>query len=248
MSIAPGWSEAAQFSEQYGTYAGMEPMRVLLTFGGTREYIDAARFITNMSTGRTGRIIAERFSSRGCKTVCLCALGAERPAGENISIKEFTGFSDLDLELRRLLRARSFDVVVHLAAVSDYSPAFIEAGGKKLKPGRAGKLDSKEPVMKLVLKRNFKIIDRIKKYAAAGKKAVPLLVGFKLTSGAPAARVLEKVRALASADLVVHNDLAEMKKRHLFHIYRNGSRLADCGGPVQLADWLYSEITEKICS
>ena len=226
-------------------------MRVLLTFGGTREYIDAARFITNLSTGRTGRIIAESFAARGWDTFCLCAQSAERPAGKNISVKEFTTFKDLDLELKRLLRAQTFDAVVHLAAVSDYSPAMIEAGGKRIKPGRTAKLDSSEPVIKLVLKRNFKIIDRIKKYAAAGKKPAPLLIGFKLTSGAGPAQVLEKVRALASADLVVHNDLAEMKKKHIFHIYRKGRRLADCCGPAELADRLYSVIkcgTEAICS
>ena len=226
-------------------------MRVLLTSGGTREYIDAARFITNLSTGRTGRIIAERFAARGCKTVCLCAAGAERPAGRNISVTEFTSFKDLDLELRRILRARAFDAVIHLAAVSDYSPVLIEAGGKKLKPGRAVKLDSKAPVMKLVLKRNYKIIDRIKKYAAAGGKAAPLLVGFKLTSGASSLLVLEKVLALASADLVVHNDLDEMRKKHVFHIYAKGRKLADCNGPEELAGLLYSTITgdlEAKCS
>lgn len=226
-------------------------MKVLLTFGGTREHIDAARFITNLSTGRTGRILAERFAARGCKAVCLCAASAERPSGGNISVKEFTGFKDLDLELQRLLKAQPFDAVVHLAAVSDYSPAFIEAGGKKFKPGSAAKLDSKAPVMNLVLKRNFKIIDRIKAYAAAGKNPEPLLIGFKLTSGAAAPRVLEKVRALASADLVVHNDLAEMKKNHVFHLYRGGALLADLCGPEDLADRLYSEIvenrTEAIC-
>ncbi len=227
-------------------------MRALITFGGTREYIDAARFITNLSTGRTGRIIAERFASRGCETVCLCARGAERPAGKNITLNEFTGFADLDRELRRLLKARAFDAVVHLAAVSDYSPAWIEAGGKKFKPGRAAKLGSEAPVLKLVLKRNFKIIDRIKNYAAAGKNSLPLLIGFKLTSGATPGRVLKKVRALASADLVVHNDLAEMKRKHVFHLYRQGSKLADCGGPEELADLLYAAIaenkTEAICS
>ncbi len=226
-------------------------MRTLLTFGGTREYIDAVRFISNISTGRTGRIIAERFASRGCKTVCLCAQSAGMPAGRNISVKEFTGFRDLDLELRRSLKTQAFDAVIHLAAVSDYSPAFIEAGEKRFKPGRSGKLDSKAPLIKLVLRRNFKIIDRIKKYAAAGKKPEPLLIGFKLTPGIPAARVPGKVRALASADLVVHNDLYEMKKKHLFHIYRNGALLAGCDGPEELADRLYSIIekkTEKICS
>ena len=226
-------------------------MKVLLTFGGTREYIDAARFITNISTGRTGRILAERFATLGFKTVCLCAQGAERPAGENISLAEFVTFRDLDLQLRRLLKTGGFDAVVHLAAVSDYSPASIEAGGKKFVPGRTVKLDSKATELTLVLKRNFKIIDRIKEYAAAGGQPEPLLIGFKLTSGASARAALDKVQALSSADLVVHNDLAEMKKKHLFHLYRDGKRLADCGGPEELADRLFAEIENKaevICS
>ena len=225
-------------------------MKALLTFGGTREYIDAARFITNMSTGRTGRIIAERFAALGCRTVCLCASGAERPSGGNISLKEFTTFKDLDLALKRILKTHAFDAVVHLAAVSDYSPARVEAGGRNFKPGRRAKLDSRALVMKLVLKRNFKIIDRIKRYAAAGGKPEPLLIGFKLTAGAPPARILEKVNALKAADLVVHNDLAEMNKEHVFHIYRHGEKLFDRGGAKALADLLYSEIkgTEGPCS
>lgn len=225
-------------------------MKVLLTFGGTREYIDAARFITNMSTGRTGRILAERFAALGCVAVCLCAQGAERPVGGNISVKEFTTFKDLDAGLRRLLKTQAFDAVVHLAAVSDYSPASIEAGGKIFAPGRTAKLDSSAPELKLVLKKNFKIIDRIKKYAAE-KSPELLLIGFKLTSGAAPARVLEKVRALAAADLVVHNDLEEMKKKHVFHLYRNGGKLSDFGGPEELADRLLSEIKNKaeaLCS
>lgn len=220
-------------------------MKVLLTSGGTREYIDAVRFVTNLSTGRTGRLIAERFAGLGCKTVCLCGQGAEIPAGRNITVSEFTGFRDLDLELRRSLRAGAFNAVVHLAAVSDYSPSLIEAGGRQFRPGRSAKLDSAAPVLRLTLKRNFKILDRIKKYAAAGKNPAPLLVGFKLTSGAAAARVREKLRALAAADLVVHNDLAEMGKKHVFHVYRQGRKLADCGGPVELADLLYAEIAAK---
>lgn len=226
-------------------------MKVLLTFGGTREYIDAARFITNMSTGRAGRILAERFSALGCEVCCLHAENAERPSGRSIRDRSFTTFKDLDLTLRRLLMAEAFDAVVHLAAVSDYSPARIEAGGKTFRPGRSIKLDSKAPELNLVLKRNFKIIDRIKDYAAAGKGPEPLLIGFKLTSGASPRAVVEKVLALASADLVVHNDLVEMKKKHLFHLYRSGKLLADCGGPEELADRLLSEIKNKaeaICS
>lgn len=226
-------------------------MKVLLTMGGTRESIDAARFLTNLSTGRTGRALAERLAARGCRALCLCAAGAEKPAGKNIHSLGFTSFRDLDQALKRLLKAEPFDAVIHLAAVSDYSPSLIEAGGKSFKPGGSAKLDSAAPVMTLTLKRNFKILDRIKGYAAAGGQPEPLLAGFKLTSGAGRARVLEKVRALASADLVAHNDLAEMKTGHVFHVYRHGVKLADLAGAEALADYLYSEIknrTEALCS
>lgn len=217
--------------------------------GGTREHIDAARFITNMSTGATGRALAEGLAARGCEAVCLCASGVRPPEGANIAVKEFTTFLDLDAALKRLLKSGHFDAVVHLAAVSDYSPALIEAGGRELRPGRSAKLDSGAPELKLTLKRNFKIIDRIKAYAAGGGRRAPLLIGFKLTSGAAPALVRRKVALLASADLVVHNDLAEMKKRHPFHLYRNGRRFADCEGAAQLAGKLHSIIrTEVTCS
>jgi phosphopantothenoylcysteine synthetase/decarboxylase len=226
-------------------------MKALITLGGTRESIDAARFITNLSTGRTGRVLAESLAAGGCEVICLCAAGAEKPKGENIRVREFTSFKDLDLGLKRLLKAEPFDAVIHLAAVSDYSPSSIEAGGRSFKPGGAAKLDSSAPMMTLTLKKNFKIIDRIKNYAAAGGHPEPLLIGFKLTSGAARALVLKKVRALGSADLVAHNDLEEMKTKHVFHIYRGGVELAALGGAEKLADYLYSEIknrTEALCS
>ena len=43
-------------------------MKILITSGGTREYLDAVRFITNMSTGGRG-VIAEHLSRAGHKVV-----------------------------------------------------------------------------------------------------------------------------------------------------------------------------------
>jgi hypothetical protein len=54
--------------------------------------------------------------------------------------------------------------------------------------------------------------------------------------------VINKVRALACADLVVHNDLKEIKRGHPFHIYRNGRHEAHCLGAERLADFLYGFI------
>jgi phosphopantothenoylcysteine decarboxylase/phosphopantothenate--cysteine ligase len=50
-------------------------MKILVTFGGTREYIDAVRFITNLSTGGTGRAIAAYLSRKKHEVFCLCAEG-----------------------------------------------------------------------------------------------------------------------------------------------------------------------------
>jgi phosphopantothenoylcysteine decarboxylase/phosphopantothenate--cysteine ligase len=225
-------------------------MKVLITSGGTREAIDAARFITNMSTGRTGRVIAETLGERGCEVLCLCAAGAERPAGGNVRAKSFSSFGDLDEALKAALAAENFDAVVHLAAVSDYSPALIEADGKEFLPGLDAKLDSAPQEIKLTLKRNHKIIDRIKSYSAAAGRPEPLLIGFKLTSGAGAAKVKEKVLALTAADLVVHNDLEEMRRAHIFRLYTGGVLTGRCTGPKELALKLFDFIssrTEALC-
>lgn len=220
-------------------------MKVLITSGGTREPIDAARFITNMSTGGTGRALAEFFSARDCDVVCLCAAGAVKPAGANIRVNIFSSFKDLDEALKQALKAETFDAVIHLAAVSDYSPALIEAGGREFLPCRETKLDSSPEEMRVTLRRNFKIIDRIKGYAAFAGNPEPLLIGFKLTSGAGPETIINKVRALAAADLVVHNDLTEMEKAHIFHIYRDGALITDCSGPGELAVKLYGSVKER---
>lgn len=225
-------------------------MKVLLTSGGTREPIDAARFVTNMSSGRTGRVIAETLAGRGCEVLCLCASGGVRPAGDNIRVKSFSTFSELDEALRVSLGAESFDAVIHLAAVSDYSPSLIEADGKVFLPGSDAKLDSSPAELRVTLKKNFKILDRIKGYAAAAGRPEPLLIGFKLTAGAGPELALKKVRALAAADLVVHNDLEEMRRAHIFRLYSNGTRTGACTGAGELAGKLFSFIenrTEALC-
>lgn len=40
-------------------------MKILITSGGTTEAIDSVRGITNHSTGRLGKVIAETFLNQG---------------------------------------------------------------------------------------------------------------------------------------------------------------------------------------
>ncbi|MBU2574281.1 MAG: NAD-dependent epimerase/dehydratase family protein [Elusimicrobia bacterium] len=224
-------------------------MRILVTFGGTREYIDAVRFIANLSTGATGSAIAGYLSRRKHEVVCLRSEGALRPQTKRVKTIEFSGFKDLDSKMRALLKGRTFDAVIHLAAVSDYSPVSVKLGAQKARPGRAVKINSDAGRMTIVLKRNFKILDRIKDYALRNRKPYkPLVIGFKLTASASKAKALACVRALGSADFVVHNDLREREAEnaHIFHIYKDGLRFYDCRGALALAEKLDRIITKGL--
>src|SRR5262249_3161579 len=59
--------------------------RVLVTAGGTREPLDAVRFLGNRSSGRMGVALAEEARRRGADVVLLAAnLAVETPAGVEV--------------------------------------------------------------------------------------------------------------------------------------------------------------------
>ena len=80
-------------------------------------------------------------------------------------------FSDLDDQLQRLLGSSPYDLVIHAAAVSDFSVA--EAPGQ-------GKIPSSH-ALNIRLTPNPKLIGRIRDYSC--NPAVKV-IGFKLTAGA----------------------------------------------------------------
>ena len=216
-------------------------MKILLTMGATREYIDSVRFITNLSTGRTGCVIAGLLASKGCEVVSLVGQGALRPSSQEIKTVEFSDFKDLDSKMRALLSKNIFDAVIHLAAVSDYSVASVSVGAKNRWSGVRGKIDSKAGSMTVTFKKNFKIIDRIRGYCRIGANPYnPFLVGFKLTDTRSSAEINKAVKRLRSADLVVHNDLSGISEGgHIFNICRNGEKPVYCMDETQLAKKLY---------
>ncbi len=215
-------------------------MKVLITSGGTREPIDGVRYITNFSTGSTGSKIAERLSVLGCEVVYLHGVDAKLPAGD-LRTMRFCSFEDLDSQLRDLLGSEPFDAVIHLAAVSDFSLEKIETeDGRFLSPSSEGKMDSGESI-KLHMKKNFKILPKLKSYALKGK--TPLVVGFKLTNSASDEEVKSKIAKILQAggiDFVVHNDLQEVTASfHIAEIYSSsGQQLAQTSSKVDLADKL----------
>jgi phosphopantothenoylcysteine decarboxylase / phosphopantothenate---cysteine ligase len=181
-------------------------LRVLITSGGTVEPIDSVRVLTNTSTGETGALIAEQFARQG-HDVCLLRASNARRANAAARDATFTTFAELDAALSERLGAEDYDVVIHAAAVSDFSLHAIELGGTVRPPGLT-KLDSSvAPTLRL--RRNPKLLDTLR---ARSRHRAVRIVAFKLTSGADATAAREAVTTLGAggaADFVVHNDLAQ---------------------------------------
>lgn len=208
-------------------------MKILITSGATREYLDDVRFLTNVSTGGTGAKLADALAARGHTVTLLRGEGAVLPQALPASaVRTFSSTENLQSLLRRLLGTGEFDTVIQCAAVSDYRP-------EKTHPG---KLSSDASGFTLGLVPTPKLLPELKSYAPAGRP--PVVIGFKLTSGADAdARLaaVSKLFAAGTVDAVIHNDMGDLATgdSRPFRAYENGGRPpAELAGLPALVDWL----------
>jgi phosphopantothenoylcysteine decarboxylase/phosphopantothenate--cysteine ligase len=93
--------------------------RVLVTAGGTREPLDAVRFLGNRSSGRMGVALAEEARRRGAE-VTLVAANVALPPPAGVTLVEAPAAEDL---ARETLARADADLVLMAAAVADYRPA-----------------------------------------------------------------------------------------------------------------------------
>jgi phosphopantothenoylcysteine decarboxylase / phosphopantothenate---cysteine ligase len=104
--------------------------RVLVTAGGTREPLDAVRFLGNRSSGRMGAALAAEARRRGAE-VTLVAANLSVPTPVGVDVVPAPTAEDV---ARETLARRDADVVLMAAAVADYRPAEA-AVGKRPKDG-----------------------------------------------------------------------------------------------------------------
>lgn len=180
------------------------PRRVIVTAGGTREYLDPVRCLTNSSTGATAQTIAAHLLARGHHVDYFHGEGALVPEAQNgLRLYPFVSARDLEHRLLQFLKATPVDAVIHAAAVSDYTIS-------KTSPV---KLDSRTP-QTLPLLPAPKIVDKIR---AASQNAKVRLIAFKLTHETSREERLLRSRELlehSRADLVISNDRSEINARH----------------------------------
>lgn len=195
-------------------------MNILITSGGTSEKIDRIRSITNHSTGRLGKIIAETFLDKGDQVTLVTTPKAVRPAAHpNLTIAQIENVAELLETLEPLVHTH--DVLIHAMAVSDYTPVYMTgfeavAASPDMteflnKTNSESKISSQDDVQVLFLKKTPKIISLVKKWNPAIR-----LIGFKLLVNVTKEELLKTARASLiknQAEIIVANDLTEISNQ-----------------------------------
>ena len=189
--------------------------KILVTSGGTQEYIDDVRVLTNISSGKLGSTIASTFATRldtQAEIHFVYGKNTEVPQESCIkhSVRTAQEAYDKMLEL-----VPQVDAVIHCMAVSDFT----------FRRDTAIKCSSSDPMafieyMRQTITTNPKIISKIKNEW----NSKVILVGFKFEVGVDHT----KLESLAKdsikkngCDLVVANDKEEMKRlqAHAAHFF-----------------------------
>lgn len=169
---------------------------VVVSAGGTREYLDPVRFLGNRSSGLQGYALARTAAARGARVTLVAA---------NTALADPAGVDVVRVETTRELRdavvsaASSADAVVMAAAPADYRPTeFAEHKIKKASDGSA-------PTVSLA--QNPDILAEISHDRLAQGQVI---VGFAAETGDATGTVLELGAAKLArkgCDLLVVNDV-----------------------------------------
>src|SRR4051794_6574818 len=111
----------------------LDGLNVLVSAGGTREPIDAVRFIGNRSSGRMGFALADEAKRRGAN-VTVVAANVSLPRSAGINYVDVTTAAELADACSEHFDAS--DVLIMAAAVADYRPDASHDG--KLKKDQTG--------------------------------------------------------------------------------------------------------------
>ena len=151
----------------------------LVTCGATRNPVDAIRFLSARSSGRSGIWLADRLPG----AQLLAGAEAHLRAGPRPDLEEFGSTRDLLERMERWIKANPTAVIVHAAAVGDYA---VE--------DPSGKIPSGQDELVLRLRPTPKILDRIHGWAPEAR-----IVSFK---AAPPDTPREELVRLADAQRV----------------------------------------------
>ncbi|MDH5716309.1 MAG: phosphopantothenoylcysteine decarboxylase [Spirochaetia bacterium] len=171
-------------------------VKIIVTAGPTREFVDPIRFLSNPSTGRMGYFIARACVNQGYKVTYIVGpvpvMFSKIKGAKNISI-----ISTQDMLNSVLAELKSGSVLVMAAAPADYHPE--KSYKHKIKK-------TETPYIHLVP--NPDILKTVKKYIELKKLKDVILVGFAAETSNPEKNALKKLEE-KKLDIIFLNDLSK---------------------------------------
>ena len=214
-----------------GSLAGR---RVLVSAGGTREPIDAVRFVGNRSSGRMGVALAEEARRREAR-VTLIASNLAVPAPEGVEVVEAPTAADVE----RVATARcGADVVIMAAAVADYRPAETEDA----------KRPKDEKRWQIELEPTVDVLRALGERQRNGR----LLVGFAAETGENGLERARQKLVAKKLDLIVYNDVSrgdigfDAAENEVVIMSANGERRIEKAPKEEIAVAILDEVERLI--
>ena len=206
----------------------MQGKHVLVTAGATKEKIDPVRFITNHSTGKMGKALAENCMLRGAKvTLVNASVSVEPPMF--VDVVKVSSAAEMSEAVKS--KADEQDIIIMTAAVADFRPS--HPADEKIKKKDQG-TDSI-----IELERTEDILA----YLGAHKKEGQKICGFSMETENMLDNSKAKL-AKKNADMIVANNLKVAGAG--FGTDTNVVTLITKNGCRQLEKMDKSEVAEKI--
>jgi phosphopantothenoylcysteine decarboxylase/phosphopantothenate--cysteine ligase len=168
----------------------LQNVRILITAGGTREPIDAVRFIGNYSSGKMGFALAEEARDWGASVTLISGPTLLEPPEGMRFFQVQTAEEMYHLVLRE---AEEAEVVIKAAAVADFAPVTTYPG----------KVKKEEADLVIELKRTPDILAELGRRKRPGQ----ILVGFSAETGGILEHSREKMKR-KNLDMVIANDVS----------------------------------------
>jgi phosphopantothenoylcysteine decarboxylase / phosphopantothenate---cysteine ligase len=214
-----------------GKNGSLEGRRILVTAGGTREPLDAVRYLGNRSSGRMGVALAEEARRRGAE-VTLVASNLSVAAPRGVDVVQAPTAADVEREVGA--RADGADIVLMTAAVADYRPA--EAlPNKRPKDERPWPLDL-QPTPDVL------------RELSTRRRNGQVLVAFGADQGEAGLDRKRQMLTDKDVDLVVYNDVGredigfDSADNEVVLVRRDGERRVDKASKASIAAAILDEV------
>jgi len=207
---------------------------VLVTAGGTREPLDAVRFLGNRSSGRMGAALAAEARRRGAE-VTLVAANLSVPAPVGVDVVPAPTAESL---ARETLARAGADVVLMTAAVADYRPAEPETG-KRPKDGNP---------WTVTLEPTTDVLRELGERRANGQ----VLVGFAADASEQGLERARQKLAAKRADVIVFNDISredigfDAEENEVVLVAADGERRLVKAPKERIAAAILDEVAERL--